>query len=495
MKSGIGRIRGFQSARYSRREMLQVSGLGLGNLALTYLLNQEGVLADGASSTRVINSDLRPRAGHFPGTAKAVIQLMQNGGPSQMDLFDPKPELTKRNGQPHPGQVETFSPEKNRNILLASPFKFKRFGKTGMELSEVIPHMASVADEFCLIRSMFTEHNNHSESLAMIQTCRIFPGSPAMGCWLSYALGTENQNLPAYIVLRDPAGYNTDGRLVWSSGFLPALYQGVEFSTAGAPVHHLNPELPLPPGAQRNDLEFLQQLNESHKDRHPGETELEARIQNYELAARMQLSTAGILDISKESQETKKSYGLDNPITAGYGTRCLMARRLVEAGVRFVQVFPPLDPSFQPWDQHNDLKVQLETICAHTDQPFAALIRDLKGRGLLDSTIVMWSGEFGRLPTTEGDFGRDHNRNAFSSVMVGGGFKEGLVYGETDEFGYKSVVNRVSVPDLHSTIFYLMGIDHERLTYPHHGILETPTDARLTKARIVNELLKSPPKG
>ena len=478
----------------SRRELLEMSGLGFGSLALSYLLQKERLSAATQSSGQPLYTDVKPRRGHFDGRAKAVIQLMQNGGPSQMDLFDRKPLLTKQSGKPHPKEVETIQ-SNNKNILMGAPFEFKRYGKSGMELSEIIPGIGSVADELCLVRSMFTHHQNHPEALNMMQTCKIFPGRPAMGSWLSYALGTDNQNLPAFVVLRDPAGYNTSGKMVWSSGFLPALYQGVEFSSGGTPVHHLNPALPLPPGSQRKNLDLLAKMNTVHQRQRPGESQLEARIQNYELAARMQVAAAEVLDFSDESEATRKLYALDSPdpLTAGYGTRCLMARRLIEAGVRFVQIFPPLDPQFQPWDSHTSIKTELPTICAHTDQPYAALIQDLKGRGLLDSTIVMWTGEFGRLPITQGGGGRDHNHHAFSLLMAGGGFKKGIVYGETDEFGYRSVVNRVSVPDLHATIFHLMGLDHNELTYPHHGIQETPTDAKVNDARIVRELLESPP--
>jgi Protein of unknown function (DUF1501) len=481
-----------QSQGLSRRELLKVSGLGFGSLALGYLLNDQPLKA--ASTENAMFGDLKPRQGHFAPQAKAIIQLMQNGGPSQMDLFDPKPELTKRSGQPHPLEVEVFSPNKNKNILLASPFEFKRAGQSGMEFSEIIPHLSSVADDLCLVRSMYTEHNNHPEGLIMMQTCKIFAGRPGMGSWVSYALGTENQNLPAYIVLRDPRGYNGNGKMLWSSGFLPALFQGVEFNSSGAPVHHLSPERPLPPGIQRQNLDLLAKLNAEHQTKHSGESELEARIQNFELAARMQLSASEVLDLSKETDATKKLYGIDNPVTAGYGTRCLMARRLIEAGVRFVQVFPPIDVQSNPWDQHDHLKEDLSKIASQTDQPAAGLLKDMKSRGLLDSTIVMWTGEFGRLPITEGGSGRDHNRHAFSLFMAGAGFKTGLIYGATDEFGYKAVTNRVSVPDLHATIYYLLGLDHDRLTYLHHGIPETPTDAKVNGAKIVSNLLKSPPK-
>src|SRR5438552_12402402 len=289
----------------SRRELLHLSGLGFGSIALAFLLRDDPLFASETTGTPY--ADLRPRLGHFPGPAKAVIQLMQNGGPSQMELFDPKPELAKRSGEPHPEGVETFQLT-NKNILMGSPFAFRHNGQCGMELSEIIPHLGSVADELCLVRSMFTEHNNHPEALAMIQTCKIFQGRPALGCWISYALGTENQNLPAYVVLRDPAGYNTSGKTVWSNGFLPALFQGVEFSSAGTPVHHLTPQQPLPPAAQREGLGLLATLSAAYGRTHPRESELEARIQNYELAARMQIAAAEVLDLSKESDATKKLY-------------------------------------------------------------------------------------------------------------------------------------------------------------------------------------------
>jgi hypothetical protein len=482
-----------RAVELSRRQMLEMSGLGFGSLALSWLLNTEPLwgtaTSNEAPSAAPLYVDLKPRPGHFPAPAKAMIQLFQNGGPSQLELFDPKPELTKRSGQPHPMGVETFQAG-NENVLMASVFPFKRYGQSGMELSEVIPQIGSLADDLCLLRSMYTEHNNHPEGVNMMQTCKVFPGRPVMGSWISYALGTENQNLPAYVVLRDPAGYNSSGKMAWSSGFLPALYQGVEFSSGGTPVHHLNPSLPLPPGAQRDNLDLLAKFNTLHKREHPRESELDARIQNYELAARMQLAAPEVLDLSKESEATKKLYGLDNPVTASYAARCLMARRLVEAGVRFVQIFPPV----ASWDHHSNLKEGLQSMCAQTDQPSAALIQDLKGRGILDSTIVMWTGEFGRLPITQGGSGRDHDRHGFSLFLAGGGFKSGLAYGETDEFGYKAVVNRVGVPDLQATILHLLGLDHNRLTYPYHGILETPTDAKVNGAKVIGDLLKSPPK-
>ena len=466
----------------SRRKLLEISGLGFGTIALATLLR--------ADEDRRSYNDLKPRKGHSPGTAKAVIQFVQNGGPSQMDLFDPKPELTKRAGQAHPDGVEIHQPN-NANVLLASPFQFRKYGQSGIELGETMPHLATVVDDLCVIRSMYTEHNNHPEGLNMLLTCRIFPGRPVLGAWVSYALGTENQNLPAFVVLRDPEGYSTLGKQLWTSGFLPALYQGVEFSSSGTPVRHLQPTVPPPPGAQRERLDTLAKLNRLHLSRHAGESELEARIQNYELAARMQVAAMDVLDISKESEASKKLYGLDSPVTAGYGVRCLMARRLVEAGVRFVQIHP--GPG-QPWDHHFNIKKNMPEICAKTDRPTAGLVKDLKSRGLLESTILLWAGEFGRLPTTQNSDGRDHNRNAFSLWLAGGGIQEGLAYGQTDDFGYKATVNRVSTPDLQATLLHQLGLDHKRLTFLQEGREETPTNASITGARVVAGILKNPPK-
>jgi len=475
----------------SRRKFLASSGLGMGSLALAFLLDRDRLQADestGALLKTAAYNDVAPRPGHFPGKARAVIQFCQEGGPSQVDLFDPKPELTKRDGQPHPDKLEAVG-AKNKNVLLASPFSFQRFGDCGMELSELIPHLGGLADELCLVRSMYTEHNNHPEANAMIQSGKTFAGRPVIGAWISYALGTENQNLPAYIVLRDPRGYGGNTKRSWTNGWLPALYQGVEFSSKGKPVQYLTPEEPIPPAAQRNGFLLLSKLNAEHLRENAGDSELEARIRNYELAARMQLAAGAALDLSGETSATRALYGLDDPATADYGARCLMARRLIESGVRFVQIVTPLEG----WDHHSKLKDNLTKICAATDQPAAALIRDLKSRGLFESTLIMWTGEFGRLPTTENDDGRDHNRNAFSLVMAGGGFKGGYVHGATDDFGYKAIEKRVSVPDLHATILHLLGLDHERLKYLYHGRNETLTDPAVSGAKIVAELLESPP--
>ena len=471
----------------TRRQMLATSALGFGTLALEYLLGAERI-ARGAESPAA-GADLRPKRAHFAAPAKSVIMLMQNGGPSQMELFDPKPELNRRAGEVYSTKVEMFQTGSEANKLLGCPFKFHHRGECGMELSEVIPHLGTVADDVCLVRSMASEHNNHTEALVMMNTGKIFPGRPALGSWISYALGSENQNLPAYIVLRDPEGYNTSGTLLWQNGWIPALYRGTEVSTKGAPVLNLERAQPISATAARRNLDYLARLNEEHRAHYPQESELDARIRNYELAARMQLAAGAVLNLANESEATKTQYGLDNPETEGYGTRLLMARRLVESGVRFVQVMPPVKPQFQPWDAHSNVKTENEKICAKTDLPSAALIKDLKARGMLDSTIVLWTGEFGRLPVSQNGSGRDHNRNAFSLLLAGGGFKAGHVHGATDDVGYKSVDQRVTVNDLHATILHQLGLDHDRVTYRHHGRDETPTDGVVTSARVVDEII------
>jgi hypothetical protein len=423
-----------------------------------------------------------------------MIMLMQNGGPSQMELFEPKPALQKHSGQVHHEKVETFQKGSEKNQLLGSPFRFRRHGECGMELSEVLPRLGGVADDLCLVRSMFTGHNNHTEGLVMITTAKIFPGRPTLGAWISYGLGTENQDLPAYVVLRDPEGYNGTGATLWQSGWLPAIYRGTELNAQGPPVLNLRPAAPLPRGAQEDDLEFLNRINELHRARYRRESVLESRIRNYELAARMQLAAGDVLDLARETGATRREYGLEDPVTAGYGARCLLARRLVEAGVRFVQVFPPAKPQPNPWDSHNDVKGEIEQLAPRIDGPSAALIRDLKRRGLLEETILLWTGEFGRLPISQNGRGRDHNRNGFSLFLAGGGFKAGHVHGATDDFGYRAVDRPVGVPDLFATILHQLGLDHSRLTYRHQGREETLTDVALTGAKVVGDLLDAPPR-
>jgi hypothetical protein len=455
----------------TRRAFLARYAGALGSIALAHL---ESTASD----------PLPAKAPHFAPKAKSVICLFQHGGPSQMDLFDPKPELTRQHGKPHPDKLEAhFHTQTGK--LLASPFKFSKRGQSGIELSELLPHTAGIIDDVTLVRSMATDSVDHEAALRIIHTGKFFPGKPTWGSWALYGLGTERKELPAYVVLSDPGGLPVDGTNNWSSGYLPAVYQGTPFRASGTPVAYLNPPADVPPPARRNQLDLLSELNTAHLRRHPGDAELEARLGHYELAARMQTAVPDVLDLSRETAETRRLYGLDHPKSAEYGKRCLLARRLVERGVRFVQIFL----NGQPWDTHSKNAESLKGLCAMTDQPSAGLIHDLKRRGLLDSTVVMWTGEFGRLPISQGPDGRDHNRHAFSLWLAGGGFKKGYAHGATDDFGYKSVDKVVRVADLHATLLLALGLDHAKLTFPHEGRPDSLTDAPVTNAQVVSELL------
>ncbi|MBM4071968.1 MAG: DUF1501 domain-containing protein [Planctomycetes bacterium] len=469
---------------FSRRAFLQ-SHLGFGTLAAAYLLHADGLL--GPARAAPGGMDMRPRGGHFPSQATSVIFLMQSGGPSQVDLFDPKPELQRRDGQRHPGEVESFQPGSHDNRLMACAHRFRRHGQSGMDFSELLPHMGEIADEWCMVRSMFSDNNNHPQAMRCVNTGKIFAGRPTLGAWVSYALGTEKQNLPAFVVLRDPDGYSSGGATQWENGWLPAQFRGTEVQSRGAAILNLRPHSPLPDGVQRANLEALARLNEERRRLYPSESDLDARLRNYELAARMQLNAEQLLDLSREPASIRRLYGVDNPVTANFGTRCLMARRLVESGVRFVQVMVPV--SGGGWDHHSDIRQGLARVCPQVDRPSAALVKDLKARGLLDRTIILWTGEFGRLPITQGGTGRDHNRHAFTLLLAGGGFKPGHIHGATDEFGYQAVERRVSCPSLLATLLHQLGLDHERLGYRHNGREETLTDAPVTGARVVRDLL------
>jgi hypothetical protein len=467
---------GFVDHRVTRRAFLGRYAGCLGTLALADLL--------AAQEPSPSADPLAPKQPHHPARARAVICLFQHGGPSQMDLFDPKPELTKRHGQPYPGEVEAhFHTQVGK--LLASPFRFHEAGGCGMELSELLPHTAAVADDLTLVRSMATDSVDHEAALRVIHAGKTFPGRPAWGAWVLYGLGSPRRDLPAYVVLGDPGGLPVDGPNNWSAGFLPAVYQATPFRATGSPVANLQTPADLPAEGRRNQLAFLEELNRGHQRHHAGNPELEARIRDFELAARMQAAVPALLDLSRETEETRRLYGLDKPQTAEYGRRCLLARRLVEQGVRFVQIFL----SGQPWDTHNKNAEQLKGLCGRTDQPAAALVRDLKRRGLLDSTIVLWTGEFGRLPVSQGPDGRDHNRHAFSLWLAGGGFKPGYVHGATDDFSYRAVRDVVRVCDLHATLLHALGLDHRRLSFPHEGRNDSLTDVDVTRARVVPELL------
>jgi hypothetical protein len=448
-------------------------------MALAHLLNldrPQSAVAAGNKAQRAIP--------HHAPSADAVICLFQHGGPSQVDLFDPKPELNKRDGQKYQGELETHFTGQLGSIL-ASPFKFKPCGQSGIELSELLPHTAKIVDDITLVRSLTTESVDHESALRLIHSGKFQAGYPTWGSWVIYGLGSPNQNLPAYVVLSDPGGLPVDGARNWTAGWLPATYQGTAIRPRKTGLPNLSTPPEITPGARAAQLKFLEELNREHLRQYPGNAELEARITNFEIAARMQTAVPEALDLSDETKATKKMYGLDNPKTAQYGTRCIIARRLVERGVRFVQLFL----SGQPWDTHSKNAATLQNLCAKYDQPSAALVMDLKQRGLLDRTVVTWAGEFGRMPISQGKDGRDHNRHANSIWLAGGGFKRGCCHGSTDDFGYKAVVDALSIHDLHATLLHALGLDHKRLTYPHDGRPGSLTDVAITKAKVVPQLL------
>jgi hypothetical protein len=447
----------------------------LGGLALAELLPNGALGAEDDARKGVRNN---PSA-----RAKAVICLFQHGGPSQMDLFDAKPELIKRHGEAYPGELEVhFNNQQGK--LLASPFKFSPAGESGIELSELLPHTAQIADDLTLVRSMTTESVDHEAALRLIHTGKVQAGRPTWGSWITYALGSANRDLPSYVVLSDPGGLPVDGVRNWSSGWLPAVHQGTQFRSGDSPVLNLATPANITPAARRGQLTFLAELNKAHLERHSDSSELAARIANFETAGRMQTAVPDVLDLSRETDATRRLYGLDRPETQEYAARCLLARRLVERGVRFVQVFM----SGQPWDTHSKNAESLKGLCARTDQPSTALVTDLKQRGLLDETIVLWTGEFGRLPISQGSDGRDHNRHAFSLWLAGGGFKSGYAHGQTDPFGYAAVDQVVTVHDLHATLLHALGLDQVRLTYPHEGRNDSLTDFDVSRARVAKEL-------
>jgi hypothetical protein len=472
---------------FNRRRFLRHNTMGIGGLSLGWLLNRDKLLATPPAVPRGEQSfDLTPKQPHHTPKAKAMISLFMHGGPSHMDLTDPKPELTRLDGKEYSDNVHySFANEASRN-LFGSPWKFKKHGQCGMDFSELLPHTAGIADDLCMIRSMHTGHNGHEVSIRYMNAgIPAVLGRPSLGAWLTYALGSVTDELPAYMVLSDPGGHPVDGVHNWTNGFLPSLYQGTVLRAKEPRIFNLNAPAHLKGDVQRNYLDFLSQLNQAHLAKRPGEHSLEARINSYELAARMQTAATDALDISGESATTKKLYGIDQDATREYGTRCLIARRLVEYGVRFVQLFL----NGQPWDNHQNIHGSLPGICRRTDQPAAALVTDLKQRGLLDSTVVHWGGEIGRLPVVQSRSkpGRDHNGQGFSTWLAGGGFKPGTIYGETDEVGHRAVVNKVTANDYQATLLHLFGLDHNEIVYHHNGQQKKLTAGR--PARVVTDIL------
>ncbi len=475
----------------TRRDFLTQTGFGVGGLALASLLadSQRGVADEVLSKPKEnLPLDMKPRAGHFQPRAKAMISLFMHGGPSHVDLFDPRPELQSHHGQEYGGEVVYSFQNRANKKLLGSPWAFSKHGQCGTEISELLPHTAGIVDDLCLIRSMHTGHNGHEVSIRYFHGgIPAQTGRPTLGSWLVYALGCETQNLPAYMVLSDPGGHPVDGTHNWSSGFMPPLYQGTVLRAQEPRIFNLDPPPQIRGEVQKENLALLRKLNRRHAEARPLEADLEARIASYEMAAAMQTAAKEALDLADEPAYIREMYGLDQDATREYGTRCLIARRLVERGVRFVQLFL----GGQPWDTHTSIKSALPDVCRRTDQPSAALVKDLKQRGLLDSTIVHWGGEIGRLPVCEGEIGdtsgRDHNGQGFSIWVAGGGFKPGMTYGETDEVGHKAAINVVTPNDFQATVLQQMGLDHSKLFYKVNGREQFLTAGR--PARVVSEIL------
>jgi hypothetical protein len=458
---------------FNRRDFLTHPMGPCGSLALSWLLSQEGF----AASTEANNlNPLAPRLSHFPSKAKSVIFMFMVGGPSQIDLFDPKPELNRLNGQPLPPSfgkpVSQFT--KGDTPILGSTRKFQKHGKSGLEVSDLMPNLAQCVDDICFLRSCWCTSTVHAPAMYEMHSGRTLMGHPSLGSWVSYGLGSTNENLPAYCVLLQPEGTPEGGAPCWSNAYLPAVYQGTLLRRGANPLLHLKPPSDITPSRQRATIDFIKQMNE--KDLDPSRTDLAARIASYELAFRMQSHAPEAVDLSKESERTKNNYGLNDKKTSDFGTRCLLARRLVERGVRFVQLYSGGGPLVTQWDAHDDINSNHEKMCGHVDQPIAALLKDLKARGLLDSTLVVWASEFGRLPNTQGGRGRDHNPHGFTMWIAGGGVKGGQTIGATDEMGLNAIDTRISVNDFHATLLHLLGMDHEKLIYPHLGKDERLTD-------------------
>jgi hypothetical protein len=460
----------------TRRQMLGTFANGFGMLGLSALM---------AQAQEESSNPLALRPPHHAPKAKRVIFLFMSGGPSHVDTFDPKPRLAADNGKPLPFEQPKLVRTKTGN-LLRSPFGFKRYGQSGIEVSDLLPNLAGCIDDICVVRSMVADNINHNGACLQMNTGEQAFSRPSLGSWLVYGLGSENQNLPGFVVL-SPA-QPAQGAPLWSSSFLPAAYQGTLVNDLKNPVANLdNPRFTKE--RQRDQLDALKELNAIHREGREEDSRLSARIESFELAYRMQIEAPEAFDITNESPETRKLYGIGTDATDIFGKQCLMARRLVERGVRMVQVYHTVTSkrsSCQLWDQHGGLKTELPANCAATDRPMAGLLRDLKARGLLQDTLVVWGGEFGRTPTAENQDGREHHPFGFTMWLAGGGVKGGLAYGATDEFGWHSVENKVHVHDLHATILHQMGLNHEKLTYRYSG-----RDYRLTDVhgRVVKEIL------
>lgn len=477
------------AGRSARRHFLAASGWSLSSLALAWLTQQETARAEPRKPDLVRAAfTLQPKPPHQPPRATAMISMFMQGGPSQVDLFDPKPELNRLDGQTFPGTIKYDNAAQASSKVLGSPWKFRACGQSGTQLSELLPHLQRIADDVCVVRSMHTGVNNHGQSIHAMNSGRTQRGRPALGSWLTYALGAETSNLPAYVAMTDPRGLPVEGVLNWSNGWLPSLYQGTVVRPREPRILNLAAPPTLKGPAQQNYLRFVEQLNQEHLQDRAGEQELAARIQNYRLAARMQTAAREALDLSRETAATHRMYGLDNPDAREFGARCLIARRLIERGVRFVQLFT----KNQYWDHHGSIRSSLPASCRKVDQGAAALVADLKQRGLLDTTVVHWGGEMGRLPVIQNDagpskVGRDHNTYGFSMWLAGGGFRAGGWHGATDEFGHHAVEKIVNHYDYHATLMHLFGLDPMRVVYQRNGRDQTLLDGQ--PGKVVRELL------
>jgi hypothetical protein len=462
-----------------RREFLRTTGLGCGSLALSWLLYREGFLAHAAS-----------KSPHFPARAKAVIWIFLTGGPSQVDTFDYKPELQRRDGQQLSGADPQTGFFTTSGKCLKSPFGWKQYGQSGSWVSDILSRTAEHVDDMAFVHSCYSRANNHAPASLELSSSFARPGYPSMGSWVTYGLGSESENLPAYVVMHDARPRGEEG--IWSAGFLPKNYQPLLLDARNREaIPNLVPTQPGP--QQRGQLDLLAELNREHQKQHPAETDLADRIASFEMAYRMQSAAPEALDLTRETTKTQEMYGLNNKDCASFGRQCLIARRLIERGVRFVQVFSPTNRisggavADVPWDGHDNIEVNHRDCGMMVDQPTAALLTDLKARGLLESTLVIFGGEFGRTSDSQGGKGRDHNPLAYTTVFAGGGVKGGVHYGASDDFGYKAVDKRVSVHDLQATILHLLGIDHTKLTYRHQG-----RDFRLTDVygNVLREIVK-----
>jgi hypothetical protein len=473
-----------RSAALSRRDFLARAGGGLGLLALGSLLERDRLLA-GPEDKPLVNS-LTPREPHFQARAKSVIWCFLDGGPSHLDLFDPKPELSRMDGQPLPSSFKRPVTSMGRTAytpLLATKRTFRQHGQSGTWVSDWYPEIATCVDDLAVIRSCKADGLNHVGSICQMNTGSVLGGRPSLGSWALYGLGSVSEKLPGYVVLLDYPEDPPGGSRNWGTGFIPPTYQGTKFREGKSPVLHLQPDQLIGDAEQRGKLDFIQELNRRHREARQDDDDLEARIAAYELAYRMQSAAPEAVDLSQETEETKGLYGLDVKETERTGRNCLLARRLVERGVRFVQLYCG---SGSKWDAHSDVETNHSRYCRESDRPIAGLLRDLKRRGLLDSTLVVWGGEFGRTPMSESGKGRDHNPYGFTMWLAGGGIKGGVTYGATDDIGLYAVENPVHVHDIHATILDCLGLDHRKLTYLFNGRDERPT---VNGGNVVREVL------